>query len=180
MSRTATVHAVARGMTIVNSAAAACAVILLALIFIVLIAELVSRNLFHHSFAGSWELAAYMMASMFFLGLAPALQMDTHVRVRILSEALSPRLARVLEGVVLVFATIVTAFAALALVELALTSFTRGSKSWELALPLAIPQGMVALGMTLFSLSFLARFVLLALGQDPAQDHDDAVTERAS
>ncbi|MFV0387076.1 TRAP transporter small permease [Paracoccus sp. (in: a-proteobacteria)] len=172
MTRKALTHAVARGMGMLGTAAAGLSVTLLALIFLTLIAELVSRNLLGHSLAGSWELAAYMMAAMFCLALTPALLADTHVRVRLLASALPPRALWLAEAAVLVIAISVTAYAARALANLALTSLARGTKSWELAMPMAIPQAAVALGMALFCLGFLGRFLLLML--DPARMPEDA------
>ncbi|MFV0492019.1 MAG: TRAP transporter small permease [Pseudorhodobacter sp.] len=168
MTRQGLGDAISRGMNMLTGLSSALAVILLGLIFVVLIGELMSRNFLGYSFAGSWELAAFMMAAMFYLGLSPALKSETHVRVRMLPALLSPGVTRLLEAAVLIIAILVTGFAALALIELALTSLSRSSKSWELAMPLAIPQGAVALGMVLFCLSFLARFLLLLLGHDQA------------
>ena len=139
------------------------AVACLAAIFVILVAELVSRNLFSRSFAGSWELASYLMAAMFFLGLAPALGAGTHVRVEMLSrfldERASRRAQRLAQGVVLAVALGASGFAAYTLFDLAFISWSRNARSWELSLPLFWPQLAIALGMGLLALAFAARLV---------------------
>lgn len=165
------VHAVERGVDLTTRIAETVSAILLWVILIVLLAELLSRNLLAASLAGSWELSAFTMSAMFYLALASALRAGTHVRIAFLSSLFRGRAARTLEGVVLILALAVSAYATLALANLSLSSLGRGSRSWELSLPLALPQGLVALGMGLFSLAFAARFVLLLAGRDaPVRD----------
>ncbi|GAB5377969.1 MAG: hypothetical protein AcusKO_44310 [Acuticoccus sp.] len=145
--------------------AAGLAVALLVAIFLVLIAELVSRNLLGRSLAGSWELAAFLMGAMFFLGLAPALRAGTHVRVTMLAKALSAPLARVAEAAATTIGLAASAFGTFALGSLAATSLSRGTKTWELALPLGVPQLALAAGMALLTLALAMRLVsILVLG----------------
>lgn len=151
-------------MNLLTGIAETVSAILLWLIFAVLLAELALRNLLTKSMAGSWELAAFMMSAMFYLGLAPALRAGSHVRVLMLAGQLKGTPQKLLEGVVLALALAVSAYASLALLNLALTSLTRGSKSWELSLPMAVPQAFVALGMALFACVFAARLILLVAG----------------
>jgi TRAP-type C4-dicarboxylate transport system permease small subunit len=158
------VHAVERGMNLLTRAAEFISAVLLWLIFAVLLTELALRNLFTQSLAGSWEVAAFIMSAMFYLGLAPALRADSHVRVLMLSSALKGLPAKLLEAIVLVLALAVSGYASVALVNLSLTSLARSSKSWELSLPLALPQAFVALGMAIFACAFAARLVLLLAG----------------
>lgn len=155
------VHAVKRGVDLMSKATETFAALLLWMIFFVLLAELLSRNLLSRSLAGSWELAAFMMAAMFFLGLAPALLAGSHVRVTMLSNLLIGRLAKVVEASILTVALVVSSYAATALINLGLRSLQRGSLSWELSLPLALPQAFVALGMTLLAVTFAAKLFLL-------------------
>ena len=169
MARRTFVHAAERSVNLLTGAAEALSAILLCLIFLVLMAELLSRNLLSHSLAGSWELAAFMMSAMFYLGLAPALRANSHVRVAMMSGLLNGFPARVLEGVVLILAVVISSYATIALTNLCLTSLSRESKSWELSLPLALPQGLVALGMALFTCAFAVRFFLLVAGKEPAK-----------
>ncbi len=162
------VHAVKRGVDLMSKATETFAALLLWMIFLVLLAELLSRNLLSRSLAGSWELAAFMMAAMFFLGLAPALLAGSHVRVTMLSILLIGRVAKIVEASILTVALVVSSYAATALANLALRSLQRGSLSWELSLPLALPQAFVALGMTLLAFTFAAKLFLLLF--------DDSVT----
>jgi TRAP-type C4-dicarboxylate transport system permease small subunit len=155
------VHAVRRGVNLLSKVTETVAALLLWMIFIVLLGELLSRNLLSRSLAGSWELAAFMMAAMFFLGLAPALLAGSHVRVTMLSHLLVGRVAKIVEASILTVALVVSSYAATALVNLALRSFQRGSLSWELSVPLVLPQAFVALGMALLAFTFAAKLFLL-------------------
>lgn len=157
----AIVHAAERGMDLLTRIAEFVSAVLLWLIFAVLLTELALRNLFTKSLAGSWELAAFLMSAMLYLGLAPALRAEAHVRVLMVSGALKGLPAKLLEGLVLALALAVSSYTCLALANLSLTSLTRGSKSWELSLPLALPQAFVALGMGIFACAFAAQLVLL-------------------
>ncbi|AML51058.1 TRAP transporter small permease [Falsihalocynthiibacter arcticus] len=154
-------RSLSRAVNVCSKIAETTAALLLWMIFLVLLGELLSRNLLSRSLAGSWELAAFMMAAMFFLGLAPALVAGSHVRVTMLSRLLEGRLALLVEAVVLTVAFAVSSYGATALINLALTSLQRGSRSWELSVPMALPQAFVALGMTLFACTFAAQIVLL-------------------
>lgn len=145
--------------------AAALAVLLLAAILILLLAELFSRNLLSRSLTGSWEAAAFMLGAMFFLGLAPAMRAGTHVRVTMLSEALSGRLAQFAEAVVTTIGLAASLFATYALLSLGLTTLGRGTMTWETGLPLGVPQLVLAAGMGLLALALAARLArVLVLG----------------
>ncbi|WP_417260721.1 TRAP transporter small permease [Celeribacter sp.] len=161
-----------RVVNVCSKIAESTAAVFLWLIFLVLLGELLSRNLLSRSLAGSWELAAFMMAAMFFLGLAPALITESHVRVTMLSGRLKGRLAWLVEAVVLTVAFVVSSYGAIALINLALTSLQRGSRSWELSIPLALPQAFVALGMTLFAFTFAARLILLLFSSDELREEE--------
>ncbi|WP_417271512.1 TRAP transporter small permease [Celeribacter sp.] len=161
-----------RVVNVCSKIAESTAAVFLWMIFLVLLGELLSRNLLSRSLAGSWELAAFMMAAMFFLGLAPALITESHVRVTMLSGRLKGRLAWLVEAVVLTVAFVVSSYGAIALINLALTSLQRGSRSWELSIPLALPQAFVALGMTLFAFTFAARLILLLFSSDELREEE--------
>ena len=92
----------------------------------------------------------------------------SHVRVTMLSNMLIGRMAKIVEASILTVALVVSSYAATALINLALRSLQRGSLSWELSLPLALPQAFVALGMTLLAFTFAAKLFLLLF--------DDSVT----
>ncbi|MBB5724063.1 TRAP-type C4-dicarboxylate transport system permease small subunit [Loktanella ponticola] len=161
-----------RVVNVCSKIAESTAAIFLWMIFLVLLGELLSRNLLSRSLAGSWEMAAFMMAAMFFLGLAPALVSESHVRVTMLSGRLSGRLAWLVEAVVLTVAFAVSSYGATALINLAITSLQRGSRSWELSIPLAVPQAFVALGMTLFAFTFAAKIILLLFDSNELSKED--------
>ena len=161
----AIVHAAERGVDLLTRVAEFVSAVLLWLIFAILLTELALRNLLTQSLAGSWELAAFLMSAMFYLGLAPALRAGSHVRVMMMAGALKGLPAKLLEGLVLALALAVSSYACLALTNLSLSSLTRGSRSWELSLPLALPQTFVALGMGIFACAFATQLLLLFAGR---------------
>jgi TRAP-type C4-dicarboxylate transport system permease small subunit len=143
------------------------AAILMALIALVLLAEVAARSLLAQSLNGSWEAAAMMMAAMFFLGLAGALADGAHVRVTLVSEKVPAAAARWLDRAATTIGLAIAAFATKALAGLALISFERDARSWELGLPNALPQATVALGMALLTLALAARLVRSFTPQEP-------------
>ena len=85
--------------------------------------------------------------------------------VMMMAGALKGLPAKLLEGLVLALALAVSSYACLALTNLSLSSLTRGSRSWELSLPLALPQAFVALGMGIFACAFATQLLLLFAGR---------------
>ncbi len=136
--------------------AAAC----LALLAIVILAEVVSVWAFNKSLEFSWEYGAFFMAGAFFLGLGWTLQEGGHVRVGILAEYLSPPLARLLDVAATIVGLIISAFLTFALMGLAWSSFVDGSRTFTAtATPLAIPQAVITIGALILTLQLAARLI---------------------
>ncbi len=72
---------------------------LLALFVLLLFAQIVSRELFGHSFSWSEELATYMFVWFVFFGASYAARMSAHNRVTFQFRALPKKFVHVIEGI---------------------------------------------------------------------------------
>lgn len=153
---------------------AAAAVCLLGLLLLML-AELASRNLLGKSLHVSWEVGAYAMAAVVFLGAGSALQHGVHVRVTILQECLGAGWARLLDTAVSAMGLAVAGFVAAVLTRLAWNSYAQGVMSWSgFGIPLFLPQAVCAFGAIMFAMQIAARLArcLLGLPPDPFASSD--------
>lgn len=157
-------NAVAAGL-----AAAACAALAL-----MLLVEVISTSFFAWSQPWAVEYSTYFLAATLFLGSGWALRAGGHIRVSALLSLLPAGLLRVLDVLVTGFACGVTGFAAAALIDQAVRTYQRGSRSYfPSETPLVYPQTMLALGFVLLALAFVARLIRLLRGQ-PAEQNPPA------
>lgn len=139
-------------------------------IAVLVLTEIIVRNLFSISLTFAWDFSAYMMAGSIFLGAAFTLRSGGHVRVSLLTHNIPPKLAHVIDVLATLFALGVSAFASYALVLFAWSSFTSGRTSSTIdATPLVYPQGIIAIGAVLLTLQFLARLIRL-IQREPPED----------
>jgi TRAP-type C4-dicarboxylate transport system permease small subunit len=142
--------------------AAAC----LALLAIVILAEVLSVWLLGRSLEFSWEYGAFLMAAAFFLGLGWTLGQGGHVRVAFLAGLVPPALARWVEVAATVLGLAIAGFLTSALAGLTWSSLIDGSRTFTAtATPLAIPQGIITLGAALLWLQLVARLIRLLRGE---------------
>jgi len=164
-----------RGVDMASLAGAALAAVFLALICLLLFAEIATRLLFGATLGNSWEFAAYFMSLIFLLGAAYTLRTGGHVRVSILRSADKRRDAAI-EFMASSLGLALAIFLALALTDLFWESFLRGITSATPArVPLALPRAGWALGAWLLALQLLARLVAIVTGEaieKPAPDAD--------
>ncbi|MEM0909156.1 MAG: TRAP transporter small permease [Pseudomonadota bacterium] len=157
-------------------AAAIVAAACLALLAVAILAEVIAVTVFNRSLEFTWEAAAFLMSSAFFLGLGYTLNSGGHVRVNLLYELLPSALRPAIEIAATVVGLAIALFLTSAIGTLAINSLLDGSRTFTAtATPLAIPQGIAALGAALLSLQLFARLVRLWTGE-PA---DSVPTEGA-
>ena len=150
--------------------AAAC----LALLAIVILAEVISIWLFNKSLEFSWEYGAFFMAAAFFLGLGWTLKEGGHVRVGILAEHLPPGSARMLDIGATAVGLIIAAILTYALIGLTWSSFIDGSRTFTAtATPLAIPQAVITAGAAILTLQLVARICRLIV--DDKREGDPSI-----
>ena len=102
------------------------------------------------------EIAGFLLAAATFLALADTLAKNVHIRVDLLTSRLPARSREILEGVVALVAAGIAGFATFAISGLALKSFDHGDLSYGMvAVPLALPQAMMALGLAVLVVALL-------------------------
>jgi TRAP-type C4-dicarboxylate transport system permease small subunit len=109
----------------------------------------------------AWEYSSYLMAT---------LRAGGHIRVTLLSGRLAPPARRLLEIGAALVATVFVGFLAIAMARFAWSAFKAGQTSISSGTLLWIPEAVIAFGMVLLALQFLARFIQALLGL-PLEDH---------
>jgi C4-dicarboxylate transporter, DctQ subunit len=137
-------------------------------ILVLIVAEVLARNVLNKSLDFAWEFSAFLMGAAFMLGAAYALRSGSQIRVMAVLDNVSPRMRRALDLIATLFAAIAIAYLTCALAQLAWLSFTRGSRSDKASeLPLWIAQAPLALGAGLLALQTVARLARLLRGEPP-------------
>lgn len=126
------------------------------------------------------EFGAFLFTGAVFLGLAGTLRAGGHVRVKLLVQALPDSATRWLGVAVCAAAAALAAFATWSSALQALDSLQFGSLSYGvIPIPLAIPQGVMTVGLALFCVALIDAMVTLARGGVPAYRAAETRTEEA-
>jgi TRAP-type C4-dicarboxylate transport system permease small subunit len=168
----AALQSVADGIAVAATwAAAACLVLLLALVLCEILVGILSRlsPSFPSSIGFAWEYSAYLMGAAFMLGSGLALRAGMHVRVELLIAAGGRRYARHLEIASAAIGTAFTILLAWSMVSFALQSYSYDQRSPESYTPLWIPQSALAIGAAILALQMLIRLAASLLGR-PTED----------
>ena len=129
---------------------------------VLIVGEVLARNVLNVSFAFAWEFSAYLMGAAFMLGAAYPLRSGSQIRVMAVLDNLPPRVRHLLDMFATLCAALVIVYLTCALAQLAWLSFTRGSRSEKASeLPLWIAQAPLALGAAQLALQTIARLVRL-------------------
>lgn len=135
-------------------------------ILVLMMMEIVARNLFGSSFDFTWDIAGYLMGACFTLALAGAMKNGLHVRVTALLDALPARAAHLIEMAACLVAVAICAVIATAFVQLAWLSWTRDTTSaTAIRVPLVYPQAVLAAGTVLMTLQCIAQALRLLRGE---------------
>ena len=118
----------------------------------------------------AWEYSSYLMAACFTFGAAMTLRAGGHIRVTLVLGRLAPGPRRLMEIAASLVATLFVGFLSIAMVRFSWSAFERGQTSISSGTLLWIPEAVIAFGMVLLALQFLARFIQAALGL-PLEDH---------
>jgi TRAP-type C4-dicarboxylate transport system permease small subunit len=118
----------------------------------------------------AWEYSSYLMAACFTFGAAMTLRAGGHIRVTLMLGRLQPPARRILEIAASLVATVFVGFLATAMARFAWTAFNAGQTSISSGTLLWIPEAVIAFGMVLLALQFLARSIQALLGL-PLEDH---------
>lgn len=118
----------------------------------------------------AWEYSSYLMAACFTFGAAMTLRAGGHIRVTLVLGRLQPPARRIMEIAASLAATVFVGFLAIAMVRFSWTAFNSGQTSISSGTLLWIPEAVIAFGMVLLALQFLARTIQALLGL-PLEDH---------
>ena len=118
----------------------------------------------------AWEYSSYLMAACFMFGAAMTLRAGGHIRVTLVLGRLAPGPRRLMEVAASLVAMLFVGFLATAMVRFSWSAFERGQTSISSGTLLWIPEAVIAFGMVLLALQFLARFIQAVLGL-PLEDH---------
>lgn len=138
----------------------------LAMLAILSLAEILSRNLFSYSIPFATEYAGYLVILILLTGLGWALKDGAHIRVALITDRLSARWQRRFDMAASLLGLVVSGFLAFALWEFGLTTAARGTVSYfPSQTPLALPQLLMTVGPTVLTLAFIARIIRLHHGE---------------
>lgn len=129
-------------------------------IMVLLIAGNVIGRLFGVSFIFSNEISVYMMLPVVFLVAADTLRRGEHIKAEVLTRRLNPQARKVLHIVVELVAFVITVIILISCWQLAIGSYVHKELSNTLlGTPLYLPQMLLALGLSLFTLESAIRVV---------------------
>ncbi|HET6468340.1 MAG TPA: TRAP transporter small permease [Geminicoccaceae bacterium] len=154
-----------------RAAAVLSAAILVAMVGHILV-EIALRSFFDSSTFVLDEFVGYGVAAMTFLTLAYALEDGALIRVRIVLARTGGRVRRWLELFCVAATLGLSVFLAAYVYRSVARNWQRGAVSQTIAeVPLWIPEGLVLLGLALFSVQLLAYMVRLLAGAPPIEEH---------
>jgi TRAP-type C4-dicarboxylate transport system permease small subunit len=126
-----------------------CAACILAIALVVFY-EIVARLVFDAPTTWSQEIAVYLLLALGFLGFAPTLAADEHIRIDMLVRRFRPGARRALEVVIYLSIAAFAAVAAWGGVDMVRQSLRFGRKSLTLLeIPVWIPQLLVPIGLVM-------------------------------
>ncbi len=141
--------------------------LLVLFIFVVILAQIVGRQL-GFAVPSANELSGFAMAGATFFALAPTLRAGAHIRVGVLVGRLRGRVRRGLELLIGGFSLVASSYATFSLARLVLDSYRYGDLApGLLAIPIWLPQSLLALGMAIFTIALADTLVALLRGEWP-------------
>lgn len=120
----------------------------------VIIAQVVSRYFFHHTFTWAEELSRYLMVYSVFLGAALALRTQSLIAVEVLAESISQSKKRILK--LIVYIVCLVFFILLFCVGVYLVGEVSAQRSPALQIKMSIPYLAIPLGSLALILNALA------------------------
>lgn len=155
------------------------AAIALAMIAVLILAQIVGR-LFGVLVPGVNEAAAFLLAATTFLALAYSFRAGSHIRVSVVLHYLPPRLRRLADLLSVAVATALIGYFAWYTWKLVQDSIKFNEVSdGLLAIPLAIPQSAMLVGLIVLAVALVEEFFNILFGGTPSfDDSEDVVLEK--
>jgi TRAP-type C4-dicarboxylate transport system permease small subunit len=138
--------------------------------------DVITRNLFASTFFESFELSTYALAATVSFGFAYALTSKAHIRIEVLYVLMPAPARRALDLLAILALFAMTVALAWFGGQTAMVSWSMGARSNSaLSLPLAVPQGIWAVGLIWFCLA--AGLLLLRALANAARGRGDLIEE---
>ncbi|ANF57119.1 TRAP transporter small permease subunit [Halotalea alkalilenta] len=160
----ALVRRLVRGGNRLSQAAAALAAVAMASLFMLMLAEIVARNLYSRSLGFSWEISGYLLGAVIFLGSGWTLRNGRHIRIMLLLEHAGPRMRRGLDLIATLIAVLVVGQLIHAFSIMTWQSWANGVvSSTSEQFPLVWPRLAILLGLVVWEIQLLLRVLVLCL-----------------
>lgn len=144
------------------------------LMMVIIVAEVIARELLGFSFLIVDEFAGYLLAAMVFLGLGQTLRDDSLLKIEVVHARITGR-ARLWYGLLLdAIALSVSLILLFYISKLVISSYERGIHSATVfAIPQYLPQLVLPIGCAVMSLCLLARIAATATALREGPKDDD-------
>ena len=153
-----------RGLDLLYDGAGVLAAVFLALILVIVVAQIVFR-LLDIALPGATDYAGYCMAAASFLGLAHTFRRGGHIRVELILQGFSGARRRIAEVVALLIASGLAWFFCLyAIKAVRVSRLIHDISQGQDATPLWIPQLAMAAGTLIFAIAMTDRLFSVLLG----------------
>lgn len=139
----------------------------MALLFLLMIAEVFYRNITGRSLGFTWEFSGYLFGAIIFLGSAWTLRCGGQVRIRFMLDLLPPRWARLLDLLACLCGLVIALYLFYALCGFTWQAWSRDIvSSTPEKVPLVWPRGLLTLGSAMLCLQIFAQALALLLGRE--------------
>ncbi|WP_158892053.1 MULTISPECIES: TRAP transporter small permease subunit [unclassified Pseudomonas] len=139
----------------------------MALLFLLMIAEVCYRNVTGRSLGFTWEFSGYLFGAIIFLGSAWTLRCGAQVRIRFMLDMLPPRWARLLDTFACLCGFLIALYLFCALCGFTWQAWSRDIvSSTPEQVPLVWPRALLTLGSGMFCLQLLAQALAVLLGRE--------------
>ena len=173
---TATLAAFSRRLSGVASAISTAGAVVAGVIFVfmslLVVSEVLVRNLAGGSTLIASEYSGYALATMIYVSLGFTFREGAHIRITFLRDRLAAAPRRWLELVLTALAALTVGYASVAVWDMVRTSFERGTVAYTVAsTPLWIPQAIILVGLGMFLLQLTAHVVALLFAPATVLEH---------
>jgi len=140
----------------------------LATMSVVIIAQVISRYFFHHTFTWAEELSRYLMVLSVFLGASLALRTHSLIAVEVLAENISAMKKRILK--IIVYLLCLIFFTILLIVGITVVGDVSQQLSPALQIKMSIPYMAIPIGATALILNSIAVLLELIMNKKTLED----------
>ncbi|WP_251976227.1 TRAP transporter small permease subunit [Salinicola avicenniae] len=161
-------------------ASAALAALAMALLFILMLSEIVSRNLLGFSLGFTWEISGYLLGLIIFMASSWSLRNEKHIRITLLRENLPAGGVRWLDLLATLLGAVIAVFFSAAFIGFCLQTWQSGTvSSTPQQIPLIYPRLLMAMGLMIFTATLIVRGLVLVLAPTLLDELPDKMPDNA-